>query len=181
MSWAVGSAPLAGVGARDPGHVALLFAFELEKVVVAAMLLGGVFAAGRGAGGVNGAAASLGVEELANAAEVLIGFALQAVLPAVRHFGKALLGRCEIQGEMLRQPFHVPPGDRDHGVGAAEAGAFGAVVAGHKGIREVAHAVSSRRWGLLHELRCIRSGLYTALAGLMSRGLGWRWVESYGI
>jgi len=103
-------------------------AFELEGVVIGALGFAGVIAACFGASFVDGAAAGLGVEELAGAIEEVV-FAPAEDTAAVFVDGELLFGLLQGEPEMQSEALDVFLGDLDAFVnGAAESDAFGAIV-----------------------------------------------------
>src|SRR5262249_14138104 len=110
-----------------PGIV-LRPALEREEIVVATAAVAGIAAAGGGARRIYGAAALLGVEEAAEAAEGLILLAAHGVFVSPALGGEFCLCLPEAQIELLREPLHVALGERDQRIGAAVAGTFAAVV-----------------------------------------------------
>src|SRR5262249_40054977 len=100
---------------------------------------------GRGPGRIHRAAPLLGVEEAADAAEVLILLAAHRVLVAPTLDRELLLRLLEAQVEVLRQPLHVALGERDQRIRAAVAGTFAAVI--HAFLSLSAHG-RPRQWSV---------------------------------
>ncbi len=73
-------------------RVILMTAFEIKEVVVAALIFIGKFAADRRAGLVDGTAARGGVEEPADAAEVLVLLSAHDPFVAMTRLGKLGFG-----------------------------------------------------------------------------------------
>mgnify|MGYP003343487195 CR=1 FL=1 len=128
--------PLCVVGRRNEVRVFLVPAFGRQEVVIAAAPTR-IFAAGLGPRRVDGAAAFLGVEEAADAPEDRIGLAAHGVFLVAIHFGELLARGLEAEAEMLGQPFDVGFGERNERIGTAIAGAFEAIVLGHRNSRAV--------------------------------------------
>src|SRR6476469_3954409 len=100
---------------------------ERQEVVVAAAAAG-IAAAHGWARLVDRAAALVGVEERADAAEMLVGLAANGILAAVPLDRELGLGLLEGEVEMLGKPLHVPLVEGDQRVGAAVTGALFAVI-----------------------------------------------------
>jgi hypothetical protein len=118
-------------GDGDEGHVLLAAALVHQEVIISATSGAGIFAAGGGAGMINGAAAFFGVEELADAAEVFVALAAHDGFVAVSFarvaFGCGFNRHLEVLGEAL----HVTPVERDDRIRAAVARAVQTIVLGH--------------------------------------------------
>src|SRR5262245_15704979 len=100
-------------GACDEFGIALRLALERQEIVVAAAPIAGIAAAGSGAGRVDGAAPLVGVEEPADAAEVLILLAAHGVLVAPALHCELGLGFVEGQVEVPCESLDVPLGEGD--------------------------------------------------------------------
>src|SRR5438128_1136054 len=88
-----------------------------EAVIAAAAT--GIIAADGGPGGVDGAAALVGVEEAADLAEMPVGLAPHGIGLLAVHLGELRARRLEAEAEMVGQPLHVALLQRDKGIGAA--------------------------------------------------------------
>jgi hypothetical protein len=122
------------IGDGDEGVVFLRFALVHEEIIIAAArVFTRVCAARRRADFVNRAAPLLRVEELANAAEVLVALATHQIFVAVAFARVALLGCASGHTEMLGEPVDVAFSQHNDGIGAAIAGAFQTIIMGHCG------------------------------------------------
>src|SRR4051812_34039904 len=109
--------------------VFLAIAFMLQEAVIAAGRAAGILAADGRPGGIDAAAARLGIEELANLAEMLIGLAPHGIGLLGIDLGIFFTGFLEGKTEMVGQPLNVLLGQGDQRVGTAITGAFGAIIA----------------------------------------------------
>ena len=102
-----------------------------QEVVIAAGLAAGILAADGGARRVDGAAALFGIEEAADAAEMLIVLAAHGIGLVALDLGEFGARFLEGKAEMIGQPLDVALLEADHGVGAAIARALRTIVDGH--------------------------------------------------
>ncbi len=101
------------IGNGDERVVVLAAALVHQKVVVAAAAVAGIFAAGPRAAVINRAAAFLRVEELADAAVMLIALSAHQIFVAVAFARVALLRRIERDVEIFREALDVALVERD--------------------------------------------------------------------
>ena len=106
------------------GGVALRFPFRGQEVVIAATFVPRIRAADFRPRLIDGAAALVGVEKAANAAEMLIGLAAHGIGLVPVHFGKFDAGGLKAQPEMLGKALHIAAVQGDYGIGTAISGAF---------------------------------------------------------
>ena len=106
-----------------------MFALPLKEVVIAAAVFDGMFAAQRGAGFIDRAAARLGIEKAATAFENRVFLMAHHVMAVIfleaREF---LFGGFISQAMMFRQSLDVGLGDFDPVIGAAITGTLRAIV-----------------------------------------------------
>ena len=116
------------VGGRDEVVVFLGVALESEKIPIAAIVLARKVAAGPGPRLIDGAAARLDVEELADAAVIFVLLAPHHALVAVGRFEELLFRFLDREAEILGDAVRVAVAHFDDRIGAAIAGAFQAVI-----------------------------------------------------
>src|SRR5712691_4570381 len=102
-------------------------ALPLEEIVVAASRSIGIFVADAGPSDVHRAAASLRVEEHADASEDAVLLVAQHLL-TIDYFGESRFGRLEIDAEVPGQTIEVALSDNDPIVAATVGRALAAVV-----------------------------------------------------
>ena len=102
--------------------------FRQQEIIVAAGPAAGIFAANGRPRGVNRAAPRLGVEEAADAAEMLIRLAPHRIGLVGLDLGEFLARVFERQAEMVGQPLDIALLERNDGIGAAIARTFRAII-----------------------------------------------------
>src|SRR5471032_2511117 len=106
----------------------LRIALGAQEVVIAAAFAAGIFAADGGAGGIDGAAARLGVKEAADAAIMLIRLAPHGIGLVAIHLGEFAPRLFKAQPEMIGQALHVFLVEGDDGIGTTITGTFRTIV-----------------------------------------------------
>ena len=115
-------------GRRHIVGVVLAVPLEAEEIVIAAAALAGEGAADPRARFIDGAAAGLGVEEAADAAEMRILLSPHDATIAIFRGGEAALSFLIGHSEMAGDPGEIETRDHDHRIGAAIARAFEAII-----------------------------------------------------
>ena len=119
-----------------PGRGDVVFVFlgiplgHQETVIAAAAA--GILAAYGGPGSIDGAATLVGIEELADLAEMLVGLAAHGIFRFFIHLGELLARRFKGQLEVLGQTLDVALVERDQGIRAAIARALRAIIESHE-------------------------------------------------